>query len=97
MTRPQTMCTVDARTDVFYAVAAAECGGLVSCRDFVTARRLARHDIPSSVRRRRQAQCLYLISGGSSIDLKGAKNVPGRLRGRRGVVKNRTQRINPNG
>ena len=87
------MCTVDARTDVVYAAA----GGLVSCRDFVTARRVARHDIPSSVRRRRQAQCSYLISGGSSIDLKGAKNVPGRLRGRRGVVKNRTQRINPNG
>ena len=93
MTRPPTMCTNDARTDVVYAAA----GGLVSCRDFVTARRVARHDIPSSVRRRRQAQCSYLISGGSSIDLKGAKNVPGRLRGRRGVVKNRTQRINPNG
>ena len=73
------MCTVDARTDVVYAAA----GSLVSCRDFVTARRLARHDIPSSVRRRRQAQCSYLISGGS-IDLKGAKNVPGSLRGRRG-------------
>ena len=91
------MRTVDTRTDVVYAAA----GGLVSCRDFVTARRVARHDIPSSVRRRRQAQCSYLISGGSSIDLKGAKNVPGRLRGRRGggggVVKNRTQRINPNG
>ena len=80
MTRLQTICTNDARTDVVYAAA----GGLVSCRDFVTARRVARHDIPSSVRRRRQALCSYLISGGSSIDLKGAKNVPGRLRGTRG-------------
>ena len=84
------ICRLDASTDLLYAAAAAECGGLVSSRDFCQIRSVAVQPCPKSIARTlskgQQEKNPCYICGGVGVKLASIGPRPGRVRGWNGVT-----------